>query len=236
MASTACSTDNYARQAQLQEGMGGLLPFHPRVPCHSFFETRHRQLFRCIMPSHQGANWQHKKNSWLKPAMLSCVPIRLAQDTLSKAHLPPTAVVVIALFATVHAFAVDVVDPLNKREPARPDYLPANPADPFALPPVERKPISPGSTDQESRYVQHIVFRGNTAVPTSELDAVAVPYRGRLVSVAEIEELRQALTRYYVERGYINSGALQEPEQRAVGARLRHAVQVKPGIDLLPAA
>jgi hemolysin activation/secretion protein len=143
--------------------------------------------------------------------MLSCVPSRLAPGKLSRVHLPPTAVVVVALFATVHAFAVDVVDPLNKREPARPDYLPTNPANPFALPPVERKPISPDSTGQESRYIQHIVFRGNTAIPTSELDAVAAPYRGRLASVAEVEELRQALTRYYVERGYINSGALLEP-------------------------
>ena len=31
-------------------------------------------------------------------------------------------------------------------------------------------------------------------------------------------------------------GALQKTEQRAVGAGLRHAVQVEPGIDLLAAA
>ena len=31
-------------------------------------------------------------------------------------------------------------------------------------------------------------------------------------------------------------GALQEAEQRAVGAGLRHAVQIEPGIDLLAAA
>ena len=145
--------------------------------------------------------------------MLSCVPSHLAPGKLSKGWLPRAAVFVVALLATVHVFAADVVDPLNKREPARPDYLPANPAVPFALPPVERKPISPGSTGQETRYVQDIVFRGNTAIPTSELDAVAAPYRGRLASAAEVEELRQALTRYYVERGYINSGALLEPNE-----------------------
>jgi hypothetical protein len=31
-------------------------------------------------------------------------------------------------------------------------------------------------------------------------------------------------------------GALQKAEQRAMGARLRHAMQVEPGIDLLPPA
>jgi hemolysin activation/secretion protein len=127
-------------------------------------------------------------------------------------RLAPKTVFLVALFVTVQAFAADVVDPLNKREPAKPDFLPANPADSFALPPVERKPIPPGSSDQKSVYVQTIVFRGNTVIPKSELDAVAARYRGRLVTVAEVEELRQALTRYYIERGYINSGALLEPD------------------------
>ena len=38
------------------------------------------------------------------------------------------------------------------------------------------------------------------------------------------------------ERQAVAVGALQETEQLAVGARLRHAVQVEPGIDLLPPA
>ena len=131
---------------------------------------------------------------------------------MSTIRLLPAAAVVVALYATAHAFAADVVDPLNKREPARPGYLPATPAEPFALPPVERKALPSDATGQDRKFVQQIVFRGNTAIPTSELDAVAAPYRGRLVSAAEIEELRQALTRHYIEQGYINSGALLEPD------------------------
>ena len=34
----------------------------------------------------------------------------------------------------------------------------------------------------------------------------------------------------------LGMGALQEARQGAVGAQLRHAVQIEPGIDLLPAA
>src|SRR5712691_6471845 len=41
---------------------------------------------------------------------------------------------------------------------------------------------------------------------------------------------------YKHERQAVAVGALQETEQLAMGARLRHAVQVEPGIDLLPPA
>jgi len=131
---------------------------------------------------------------------------------LSTTRLLAAAVVVVALCATAHAFAADVVDPLNKREPARPGFLPAIPAEPFALPPVERRPLSPDATGQDGKFVEKIVFRGNTAIPTEELAAVAAPYRGRVVGAAEVEELRQALTRHYIEQGYINSGALREAD------------------------
>jgi hemolysin activation/secretion protein len=122
------------------------------------------------------------------------------------------AAVAVALCAARGALAVDVVDPLNKREPARPEFLPGAPPAPFALPPVER-PAKPAASDTAGgRYVERIVIRGNTVIPTAELDAVAAPYRGRRVSAAEVEELRQSLTRYYVDRGYISSGALLEPD------------------------
>ncbi|MGE5794112.1 MAG: ShlB/FhaC/HecB family hemolysin secretion/activation protein [Bacteroidota bacterium] len=51
-------------------------------------------------------------------------------------------------------------------------------------------------------------FVGNTVVPTEELEAIAAPYVGRELGNAELEELRLALTRRYVEAGYINSGAV----------------------------
>jgi len=123
---------------------------------------------------------------------------------LSTTRLLAAAVVVVALCATARAFAADVVDPLNKREPARPGFLPPPPTAPFALPPVERKPLPPAAIGQDRKLVEKIVFHGNTAIPTEELDAVAAPYRGRLVGAAEGEELRQALTRHNNERGYNN--------------------------------
>ena len=124
-------------------------------------------------------------------------------------------VVVLAACAARGALAADVVDPLNKREPARPGFLPGSPPEPFALPPVERPGKPPLADSTGARFVERIVIRGNKAIATAELDAIAAPYRGRRVSAAEIEELRQALTRHYIDRGYISSGALLEPEAPA---------------------
>lgn len=45
-------------------------------------------------------------------------------------------------------------------------------------------------------------------VPTSDLEALAAPYLGRQLGIADVEELRQKLTRHYIDKGFINSGAM----------------------------
>lgn len=65
--------------------------------------------------------------------------------------------------------------------------------------------------------VDRVEFRGNTVFATEELAALAQPLEGRRVSVAQIEELRQKVTRQYVDRGYVNSGALIEESALAGG-------------------
>jgi hemolysin activation/secretion protein len=91
-------------------------------------------------------------------------------------------------------------------EPPLPGFLPKAPPA-FQLPPVPSQPGAPGPSGRGLR-VMRVVFHGNAAIPTAELDALAAPYVGRQIGAAEIEELRQRLTRHYVERGYVNSGAL----------------------------
>ena len=56
--------------------------------------------------------------------------------------------------------------------------------------------------------IERIHFTGNVVVASEELGALARPYEGRDVTPAELEELRQKVTRAYVDRGYVNSGAL----------------------------
>lgn len=99
-----------------------------------------------------------------------------------------------------------------------------NDNDTFQLPPVPdtTAPAEPLLTEGESStggesstdrvLLNRVVFKGNTVVTTAELDAVTRPYIGKKVSVAEIEFLRQQLTRLYIEKGYINSGLLLASE------------------------
>lgn len=90
-------------------------------------------------------------------------------------------------------------------------------------------------------HVDRIEFSGNTVFPTAELAALARPLEGRDVSVADLEDLRQRVTRYYVDRGYVNSGALIDEtpasgvlavkvvEGRLEGVRVRGEERLRPG-------
>jgi hemolysin activation/secretion protein len=93
-----------------------------------------------------------------------------------------------------------------------PVYFPEEPPEGFELPPVEAPPPAPGPAGPPEFDVRGFAFEGNRVIATSALDAVAAPYKGRALSAAEIEDLRERLSRYYVERGYISSGALLDPD------------------------
>ncbi len=57
-------------------------------------------------------------------------------------------------------------------------------------------------------FVREYRLSGNTVFTNDELATVTAPYAGREIGSEELAALRLALTRYYVERGYINSGAV----------------------------
>lgn len=99
-------------------------------------------------------------------------------------------------------------DHLNTRQPARPPFLQHTPDEAFRLPDIPDEPPAAGSLEGATVYVKRIAFRGNRALTTAELDAIAAPYAGQHLGEAALEELRQKLTHRYIERGYINSGAL----------------------------
>lgn len=95
--------------------------------------------------------------------------------------------------------------------PPPPRYLPREPGEaPFQLPPLEPAPPAERESEGAQILLTQVVFEGNTVITAQELQGVAAPYIGRRLGEADIEELRRALTQYYVARGYVNSGALLE--------------------------
>lgn len=59
--------------------------------------------------------------------------------------------------------------------------------------------------------VERIVIRGNRALRARALQAVAAPYLGRDLGAADIEDLREALTRRYTAHGFVNSVVTLDP-------------------------
>ncbi|HSV54015.1 MAG TPA: ShlB/FhaC/HecB family hemolysin secretion/activation protein [Burkholderiaceae bacterium] len=83
--------------------------------------------------------------------------------------------------------------------------LPAFAADdPFQLPPVLQPRLAPA----EPGTVRGFAFEGNTLVPSAELEQIAAPFVGQPQDAANLETLRQRLTRHLISRGYVNSGVL----------------------------
>jgi hemolysin activation/secretion protein len=102
--------------------------------------------------------------------------------------------------------ALLVLAPLKAAQSGQ--QLPDSPGDPA-------KSSEPGSTgggqSSQTFRVDRVAFRGNKILRSKALLAVAAPYLGRELTTADVEELRIALTRQYTSRGYINSGAVLDP-------------------------
>ena len=80
------------------------------------------------------------------------------------------------------------------------------------LPPVPDRPSSGVAV-----FVRDIRIEGNTAFPDDELEALVAPFEGRSIATEELLELRDRLTRHYVDAGYINSGAVIPDQDVADG-------------------
>ena len=96
--------------------------------------------------------------------------------------------------------------------PPLPNYLPSPSDDGVTTPPApERRDVRPGDG---SIQLKGLEIDGATVFPDAELKAVAAPFIGKPVTVADLEEIRYRLTRFYVDEGYVNSGAVLTPGQR----------------------
>ncbi len=78
--------------------------------------------------------------------------------------------------------------------------------------------------------VRRFEFTGNTKFPAAELREVVKGYVGRPISPEDLEQARVALTQYYVNKGYINSGAVlpDQPVEAGPGGTVIH-IQIVEG-------
>jgi hemolysin activation/secretion protein len=113
----------------------------------------------------------------------------------------------------------EYMDRPSARPLPEPKFKPQGPPKGFELPPVPE--AAPGQGGDGRKFkIARIVLSGVTAIPIEELQKLTKAYEGREASAEELEELRKALTRHYIERGYINSGAII-PAQALKNGELR---------------
>jgi hemolysin activation/secretion protein len=103
-------------------------------------------------------------------------------------------------------------DPLGRPGPPP---LPLPPAEPPPalpqpiLPPLpEAPPAGAPSFPQMRVFVRAIRVTGSTVFSQEDLTQITAPYVNRELTTEDLEALRLALTRLYIDAGYINSGAV----------------------------
>jgi hemolysin activation/secretion protein len=84
-------------------------------------------------------------------------------------------------------------------------HTPGNILPPIALPP---QPGLDSLFTGVRVFIRDVRITGNTVIARDELDRIAAPYKGRQLSFADLERLRDQLTVAYIQRGYVSSGAV----------------------------
>jgi hemolysin activation/secretion protein len=91
--------------------------------------------------------------------------------------------------------------PLQQEQP--------RPAPPPVLPPVPPPPSRELELlPRERVFIRDVRVLGSTVFTPEEIRRVTGPYTGREVTDEDLQQLRDALTLLYVNRGYVNSGAI----------------------------
>lgn len=107
-----------------------------------------------------------------------------------------------------------VPGPKRMETPSLPDSGSGPPPSPLVLPPVPL-PQDDRLSSAVQVFVREFKLTGNTVFSDEELAEITRPYVNRIITSEELQKIRHELSLYYVNRGYINSGAVI-PDQRVV--------------------
>ncbi|MGK7904439.1 MAG: ShlB/FhaC/HecB family hemolysin secretion/activation protein [Hormoscilla sp.] len=103
-------------------------------------------------------------------------------------------------------------EPVEPRPPRlpQPELLP--PPEELLQPPTAPPINRPTAPLTGTITVERFEVTGSTVFKAEELAEVTAPFTNRPLSFAELLQVRDEITKYYVDRGYITSGALLPPQ------------------------
>ena len=85
--------------------------------------------------------------------------------------------------------------------------------------------IEPNTVPLDTFVVQSFQFLGNTQFTDAELTALVENYTGQILSYLDLIEVNQVITQFYVEQGYITSGAVIRSDQLTNGIAIVQIVE-----------
>jgi len=134
-----------------------------------------------------------------------------------------------AALVPVLALAQTVGNGTNYQTPSAPNYKAPSvpPAPTYKLPPLPEAPETSPVTGGPQLFVKRIDVQGVTVFKPAAVAALTAPYQNRMVSSGELQALRVALTRLYVDKGYINSGVILPDQEVKDGVVVFRAVEGK---------
>ncbi|MEO0539997.1 MAG: ShlB/FhaC/HecB family hemolysin secretion/activation protein [Cyanobacteria bacterium P01_A01_bin.105] len=110
-----------------------------------------------------------------------------------------------------------VAEPPSTQPLPQPELTPLPPPEDLLTPPAA-DPLPPSTDEVPAEIVvERFVVEGNTAIGDDTLEAVLAPYTRRPLSFVELLQARSAVTQYYVDAGYVTSGAVILPQTLTEG-------------------
>jgi hemolysin activation/secretion protein len=111
-----------------------------------------------------------------------------------------------------NAQIVPPIDPTGRSgEPPRPreeEPRPPPKPPPITLPPAPVVPREKSGIAPARAFIREIRVIGSTVFSAEELARITAPYQNRELAAEDLEALRIALSLLYINRGYVNSGAI----------------------------
>ena len=102
-----------------------------------------------------------------------------------------------------------------------PEFSDNETASELLLPPLDMVDKGKNISAQLRIFVKKFKLKGNTIFSDEELGKITTSYIGRVISSAELQQLRHTLTLYYINQGYINSGVII-PDQKITNNEIKY--------------
>ena len=139
-------------------------------------------------------------------------PLKKIQMIMVRNTTGLTSVILILFIDS--AAAVGEIIPHIRPSDERPDIFEQRPFKPkeqpkLNLPPIKAPEHKERKISQALKFkLNKIAFSGNTVFSTEQLQALTEPYVGKVIDTLDIQQIKNLITKSYIDNGYLNSGAV----------------------------